>query len=140
MLPPSTAAPINIGGETSVKVSFSKYSRAYCKVLARIFMTMLILRLRSQRWRMSRIHSSLLSLVMGKTSAKPMIMMDSAEISNPPGARVSGFVTPVKLNEDSIVSFSACSHAVLDFLTVHWITPVESLTKRKINSFPLRLR
>ena len=89
---------------------------------------------------MSRMNCSLWSLVMGKISAKPIIEMDSATISCPPGARVSGLTVPTKVREDSIVMRSASVHAGLSFLTVHCMTPVESRTNRKINVFPSRLR
>lgn len=140
MEPPSTAAEINIGGETSVKLCFLKYCRAASKTSPRTFITRFIFLLLSQRWRMSRMNSSLLSFEMGKVSASPMMLMVSAEISYPPGARLSSLAVPSKERADSIVSFWASLQQGLVFFMVDWMTPVESLISMKISSFPSRLR
>ena len=103
-------------------------------------MTRFILRLRSQRWRMSRMNSSLLSLLIGKFSAKPTISRVSAPISNPPGARVSSRAVPSSMSEDSMVNFWASFQQGLSFLMVDWITPVESRINRNMSAFPSRLR
>ena len=89
---------------------------------------------------MSRMNSSLLSLEIGKVSAKPIISMVSAPISNPPGARLSSFAVPSSESEDSIVNFCASLQQGLSFFMVHWITPVESRINRNMSSFPSRLR
>ena len=89
---------------------------------------------------MSRMNSSLLSFEIGKVSAKPIMFMVSAPISKPPGARLSSFVVPSSVSEDSIVNFLASLQLGLVFFMVHWITPVESRIIMKISSFPSRLR
>ena len=89
---------------------------------------------------MSRMNSSLLSLLMGKFSAKPTMVRFSAPTSNPPGARVSAWTLPSRESEDSIVSFCASLQQGLSFLMVDWITPVESRIRMKISALLSRLR
>jgi len=89
---------------------------------------------------MSRMNSSLLSLLIGKFSAKPTIVRFSTPISNPPGARVSALTVPSRDSEDSIVSLWASLQHGFAFLMVDWITPVESRIKIKMSSFPSLLR
>ena len=89
---------------------------------------------------MSRMNSSLLSLLIGKFSANPTIVRVSAPTSNPPGARVSACTVPSSVREDSIVSFCASLQQELSFLMVDCITPVESRIMMKINALLSRLR